>query len=362
MTLTGSMIKPFQIGPLLGKGSYGDIYAARNTEKGTLVALKVESINSQRHVLETEAQIMRKINQFNYFPEYITFGKTKNYIFLAMELCGPSLSYAIKNLPDHKLSLSSGIRTIYIILKGLHQMHRIGILHRDVKPSNILLRTSKQCPLAIIDFGLSRIYIDKWTKKQLPPRKNPGFRGTTVFASPNAHLHMELAPRDDLISWYYMSLDLINGPLPWRTLENRADILQRKRSTNVSMLGSQIAPQFEKIWRHISTLNYEDEPNYKYLYELLDEVMQQNNINWDDQYDWDPNILHLDPASEADNNRSSLSSEASVHEAEELPPPPTATMYKSVDPTPLIVVKSSRAEVVNTMARDEDQCCCCKIA
>ncbi|EAX95369.1 CK1 family protein kinase [Trichomonas vaginalis G3] len=359
MTLTGAIIRPYQIGPLLGKGSYGDIYAARNTEDGTFVAIKIESLTSERKVLETEAYIMRKISKFTFFPKYITFGKTQNNTFLVMELCGPSLSYVIKNLPEHKLSLSTGIRTMYIVMQGLEQLHHAGIIHRDVKPSNVLLRTSISNPIAIIDFGLSRVFIDKWTKKQLPPRQNPGFRGTTIFASPHAHLHQELSPRDDLISWYYMCIDLIVEPLPWRNIKNRADILEKKLSTNLMELGTEIAPQFQLIWRHITTLNYEDTPDYNYIYKLLEEVMRANNINMMDPFDWNHNILKVVPTENESLPRSSLSSEASVHEVEKIDPEPQ-TQYNQIDPTPLIAVKSSKADAVYTTACEaEDKCCCC---
>ena len=364
MSLTGYFINPFQIGPLMGQGSFGEIYAARDTSNNSFVALKIEPISQRRHVLEIEASILRKISQYPYFPRYISFGRTKNNTYLAMELCGPSLSYTIKRLPTHKLTLSSGIRTIDVILKGLELLHLSGIIHRDVKPSNILLRQSPEYPVAIIDFGLSRVFVDKETKKQLPPRSNPGFRGTAIFASPNAHLHMELSPRDDLISWYYMSIDMILGPLPWRHIENRADILQKKRSTDMAKLGSKIAPEFADIWKHISSLRYDDMPNYDLLHTFLHKICINNNINQDDKYDWDPVILRINDETNGESpERSTLSSEASVHEEVEQPMENygTSRFPKQVDPTPLLMPRSTKAETNRTGRHEENDCGCCKI-
>ena len=350
----------------MGQGSFGEIYAARDTATGSFVAIKIEPNSQAKHVLNIEASILRKISHYPYFPRYISFGRTKNNTYLAMEMCGPSLSYTIKRLPTHKLSLSSGIRVIDFSLKGLEMMHLSGIVHRDVKPSNILLRQSMEYPVAIIDFGLSRVFVDKETKKQLPPRPNPGFRGTAIFASPNAHLHMELSPRDDVISWYYMALEIILGPLPWRHIENRADILQKKRSTDMVKLGSRIAPEFGDIWRHVASLRYEDMPNYDLIHNYLHKICDDNGIKSDDKFDWDP-LIFMSSGSSYDDavERSTLPSEASVHEATELRIDANhhypSTSVRQVDSTPLLHPRSTKAETNRTQKQDDD-CCECYIA
>lgn len=172
-------------------------------------------------------------------------------------------------------------------------MHDAGVIHRDIKPSNVLLRRSNESPIALIDFGLSRFYVDKNTWQHLPQRQHPGFRGTAVYASPNAHIHQDLSRRDDLISWYYMALDLMVGPLPWRRIENRAEILHMKRKLSIGAMGGEIAKQFETIWGLISSLKYEERPNYERIMELLIEAKDEKGVSDTDNWDWHPQILFM---------------------------------------------------------------------
>ena len=80
-----------------------------------------------------------------------------------------------------KLSEIEIYRYLHIIISALQYLHSKGIAHRDIKLENIVF--SQDYVPKLIDFGLSRVFVDKETKKQLPPRSNPGFRGTAIFAS-----------------------------------------------------------------------------------------------------------------------------------------------------------------------------------
>ena len=204
----------------------------------------------------------------------------------------------MKRLPNNRLSISSGLRVAEHVLLGLEVMHEKGFIHRDVKPSNILLRRNREYPVAIIDFGLSRVYVDRKTNKHLPARNHPGFRGTAVYASPNAHMHQDLSRRDDLISWFYFLIDIVNGPLPWKKLENRAEILHMKRRISVGALAEPISKHLVVAWEHISSLSYLDRPNYDLIRQLLHEACDERNVKETDEWDWHPMILQMDDQNE----------------------------------------------------------------
>ena len=316
--LTGSKLGQFVIGPKIGYGAFGEIYVIRIPQENKILAMKVEPLTNQKNILELEANVMRRLNPCPYFPRFKAFGRNSQYSWLAMELLGPSLSTVVKRLPDNHLSISTGLRVAEHVLLGLEALHEKGFIHRDVKPSNILLRRSREYPIAIIDFGLSRMYIDRKTGKHLPPRSHPGFRGTAVYASPNAHMHQDLSRRDDLISWFYLIIDVIAGPLPWKKLENRAEILHMKRRISITSLAEPISPQLVVAWEHISSLSYYDTPNYDLLRELLHEACQENHVKDTDEWDWHPLILQMDAPNDSyceDRNESSCESEATAGEA-----------------------------------------------
>lgn len=292
--LTGSNLGQFVIGPKIGQGAFGEIYVIRINGDNRILALKIEPLSNKRNILELEANVLKKLLPCPYFPRFKAFGRNSQYSWLAMELLGPSLSTVVKRLPNFHLSISSGLRVANNVILGLEEMHKKGFIHRDVKPSNILLRRSREYPVAVIDFGLSRVYIDRKTGKHLPARSHPGFRGTAVYASPNAHMHQDLSRRDDLISWFYLVIDIIAGPLPWKKLENRAEILHMKRRVSMQNLAEPISPHLVEIWEHISSLSYFDEPDYKMIREKLHEACEENNVKDTDEWDWHPFILHMD--------------------------------------------------------------------
>lgn len=295
MLSEGSAFAGFTVGPLIGRGAFGEVYAARAESSGALCALKVEPKgNARSTALEFEAAVIRRLPQSAAFPAFRAAGRTGGHAWLAMELLGPSLAGVVRGLRG-RLSFSTGVRVAAHVLRALQQLHDAGFVHRDVKPSNVLLRRSHARPVALVDFGLARAYVDRATGRHLPPRPHPGFRGTAAYASLNAHAHRDLSRRDDLVSWYYMTVDLIAGPLPWRHLESRAEVLHAKRQTDTASLGAAVAVQFAQIWALIEALRYEDLPDYGRIAELLSEAQRAAGVADSDAWDWHPQILCVGP-------------------------------------------------------------------
>jgi len=72
------------------------------------------------------------------------------------------------------------------MLFAIEQVHNMGYIHRDIKPSNFVKGKKEDKQIYIVDFGLSKLYLND---KGLPieQRKNANFKGTIAFASLNAH-------------------------------------------------------------------------------------------------------------------------------------------------------------------------------
>ena len=339
--LSGSTVGTYILGPKIGQGAFGEIYVVRDPSDGSMLALKIEALSSQRNVLEREANVLKKLSPCPYFPRFKQTGRNTYYLWLSMELLGPSLAQVIKRMPNERLSISTGLRVADLVLCGIESMHQKGFIHRDIKPSNILLRRSRECPLAIIDFGLAKVFIDHKTEKHLPARSHPGFRGTAIYASPNAHMHQDLSRRDDLVSWFYMILDIMVGPLPWKNMENRAEILHMKRRTSVRTMADSISHHISEIWDHIENLGFTEAPNYSLMHNLLSKACEQNNVKQSDEWDWHPMILQMD-----DVNSHSMESQKNLNDSDRFT---SFSRMASLDSRPLL-------------AGEEDEGCCCSIA
>lgn len=278
-------IEGFSILSRIGQGSFGQIYTVRSNRDGRIYAAKIEPSNTLHRTIHFETKVMRSLQKSKYIPRYHHSGKTDQITFLIMDLLGPSFTSVLRRMQQPRLSTASGLRVAWHLLHGLEDIHRNGIIHRDVKPANILIRNNHDYPIALIDFGLARVFVDN-NGQHLPPRPYPGFRGTAIYASVNAHMHLDLSRRDDLHSWFYVVTDLLTGSLPWKRLDNRADILNSKRKFDVQSVFGANLPELCEIWRHIKGLAYEQRPDYHFISRMLEGAISRLKINVNSPYDW----------------------------------------------------------------------------
>lgn len=286
--LLNGIFKDYKIQKQLGYGAFGQVYVVKSDKDSKLYAGKVEFKSSKHSALMFEIKLYPMLQSSKYIPRFIEGGTTDYTNYLIMEYIGPSLSQYLTTSNRTKFSKSSGLRIAYHMLKAIHELHNLKVVHRDIKPSNFLISDDKEYPIKIIDFGLSRIYIDKNTGLQFPARDNPGFKGTLVYCSVNAHNQKELSRIDDIISWYYVSVDLLTGRLPWKNIEIRDEIYNYKNTHDMSQLFRPDFPELAEIWKYIKNLKYDDEPNYDCMFTLINMALSRAKINLSDHYDWEP--------------------------------------------------------------------------
>ena len=151
----------------VGSGAYGVVIAAKDSaedDQNNLVAIKKieKAFEHKVFALRTlrELKIMRLLDHDNVLsiktilkPESL---EKFDQIYVVSELMETDLSQIIKS--NQSLSDEHVQFFVYQILRGLKYIHSCGILHRDLKPRNLLVNSN--CDLKICDFGLSRANID----------------------------------------------------------------------------------------------------------------------------------------------------------------------------------------------------------
>ncbi len=143
-----------------GSGGMGVVYRAQDRRSGLPVALKVLVFNDAAHLsrFQREASVLRELSH-PAIPAYIDHGSQGEGIaYLAMEwVGGETLAQLLRRGP---LGVEDTLRLGYGIANALAAAHRRGVVHRDVKPANVMLAGDDLASARVVDFGIARYGID----------------------------------------------------------------------------------------------------------------------------------------------------------------------------------------------------------
>jgi eukaryotic-like serine/threonine-protein kinase len=146
----GDNVGRYVIGDLLGAGAMGRVYSAWEPELDRRVAIKVLHEANNRDRLVKEAQAMARLNH----PNIVTVhevGSTDAGVFVAMELVDGETLRAWASKPRDWREV---VRMLVEIGRGLAAVHAAGVVHRDIKPDNVIVGADGRVRLG--DFGLAR--------------------------------------------------------------------------------------------------------------------------------------------------------------------------------------------------------------
>jgi len=216
-----------------------------------------------------------------------------------MELLGKSLE-DIFQAQQKKFTVKTVAMIGIQMLDRLEFIHSKNIIHRDIKPDNFVLGLdNKSHIIYILDFGLSKKFRSSRTHQHIKFSVNKKLTGTARYASINALKGCEQSRRDDLEAIGYVLLYFLRGSLPWQGLHvNKGEdrykkILQKKKGTSAEDLCKGFPSEFVEYINYTRNLEFEADPDYKFLRGLLTTVLEKQNSQFDFYYDWlteKPNI------------------------------------------------------------------------
>ncbi|VDK88183.1 unnamed protein product [Litomosoides sigmodontis] len=292
----GSIVKnQWQILRRIGQGGYGLVYQVVNMQNPIqMAAMKTEPIGmlSDDQILKMEVHVLKKLHKSQHACKIYAAGKDENYYFLIMTLLSKSLCDLRKNCPNQRFSLATSVKLCMQCLEGIEDLHNVGFIHRDVKPSNFAMgrKATVTRTVFILDFGLARQYCtfdEKGNVKLREPRKTAPFRGTIRYCSLNAHRRDEQGRHDDLWSLLYMTAEMILGTLPWRSMD-RAHAESCKVNSEEKLIAS-LPMEFHVFLKHLKKLNYNHKPDYNLLQSLLKQILKKEGHCLNDPFDWERN-------------------------------------------------------------------------
>ena len=265
----------FVIDSHVGHGGYGEIYSVYDEKRRGPFAMKVEMKGAKKHGLSEEIHYLKQLVGSKMFPKFICSGETQDLKYFVMELLGPSVSLIRRTLPEQKYSKLTATILAKEMLKCIEELHTRGYVHRDIKPGNFLIRPDRKYPICLIDFGLSRRFADRQTGIPFAPRNDPGFIGTCSFASVHAHEGKELGRRDDILSWIYTLVEMVDRRLPWPGSRDREKTYRTKQTIQAITLCRSLPRQFVQIYMKTQSLDFADKPDYQFYYKLLDKAIAE---------------------------------------------------------------------------------------
>lgn len=199
----------YELGPLLGAGAFGSVHRGRSLVGDKPVAIKLQHLDGAEHKprFEREAQSLARIIH-PHVVRVLDFGHLDDgSAVLVMEFVeGESLDkFAARH--GGSLPWRDAVRLMIGVLDGLDAAHESMVIHRDIKPQNILVATGAVPTAKIIDFGIARP-----TDKSARPITMKGqVLGSLGYMAPEQLLGAEVDARSDVYAAASVLFELLSG-------------------------------------------------------------------------------------------------------------------------------------------------------
>jgi serine/threonine-protein kinase len=234
----------YRIIGLLGRGGMGEVYRATDMMLGQSVALKFlpAEASSNPRLLERfhgEVRVARQVSHPNVCRVY-DIGEIEGMPFISMEYVDgedlAELLLRIGRLPSDK-----ALETARKLCAGLAAAHERGVIHRDLKPQNIMM--NKRGEVVIMDFGLAAI-ADQLSGDEVR-------NGTPAYMAPEQLKGAEVTAKSDIYSLGLVLYEIFTGKKPFDA-KNVRQLLEMEESVHLPSMtttAADIDPQVEKAIR-----------------------------------------------------------------------------------------------------------------
>ena len=232
----------YRIISLLGKGGMGEVYRADDLTLGQQVALKFlpRTLASNSHALarlRSEVRLARQVSHPNVCRVY-DIGESEGDIFLSMEYVdGEDLASLLRRIG--RVPSDKAIEVARKLCAGLAAAHHKGVLHRDLKPGNVMLDSRGEVLLA--DFGLAAV-ADQVEGAEVRS-------GTPVYMAPEQMAGEEVTVRSDIYSLGLLLYEIFTGKRPFES-DTLAGLARARTDTSPASLTSLVRdldPAVERI-------------------------------------------------------------------------------------------------------------------
>src|SRR5262245_28362378 len=250
--MVGRIVKGrYQIMRRLGEGGMGTVYLAEQVSIGRKVALKLlrgtyamddEFIERFRR----EARLAASLNHRNIVTVYDFDQGDDESLFIAMEyLNGEKLSDVIRR--DGPLDLNRAVRLCLQCAEGLEAAHQAGVIHRDIKPDNIMVVGEGAVERTkLMDFGIARLRDVAATSRLTRPDV---IMGTPAYMAPEQAEGKETSEKTDIYALGVVLYEMLTGEVPFKANTPAAVLLKQIQESPVPLrkLRREVPSEIERI-------------------------------------------------------------------------------------------------------------------
>ncbi len=269
--LLGDKLCHYEIISVLGSGGMGKVYLARDSKLNRSVAVKTLPYSFSKESdyvkrFQTEAKAAANLNHPNVATVYSVEETDDHQTFITMEYIeGKPLNEMI---PTGGLDVRTFLEWFIAITDALGHAHEKGIVHRDIKPGNIMI-TPSGIP-KILDFGLARIDKAKISEHHstLSLTKTGQILGTPTYMSPEQAKGKDADHRTDIFSLGVVMYEAVTGEKPFKG-DNYASIVSNLLSREPKNI-SDLKPDVPFLLSRLIMKCLNKEPHFRY--QSMDEV------------------------------------------------------------------------------------------